>query len=135
MILRIFVSLVFLAAGLLKLQDPLAFADGIAAFRIFPDWSINPLALTVPFFEILTGLGLLNRRTLSAASLAASALSACFVVIYVLALVRGIEAACSCFGKWEALQVPTWLGSVRAVLLLAACGWIHRTAGKSHGPR
>lgn len=130
MILRIFVSLVFLAAGFLKLRDPLAFADGISGFQIFPDWMINPLAMIVPFFEILTGLGLLSRRTLGAAALAACGLSSCFVVIYLSALARGIEVTCACFGKWEVLQVPTWLGSIRAILLLAACVWIYRASRK-----
>ena len=45
MIPRILVSLVFIVAGGLKLHDPLAFADGIAAFRVFPNWSINVHAL------------------------------------------------------------------------------------------
>ena len=129
MILRIFISLVFLAAGILKLRDPLAFADGISGFQIFPDWMINPLAMSVPFFEILTGVGLLSRRTLGAAALAASGLSACFIFFYLSALARGIEVACACFGNWEILQVPTWLGSVRAILLLAACAWIYRSSG------
>ena len=129
MILRIFISLVFLAAGFLKLRDPLAFADGISGFQILPEWMINPLAMIVPFFEILTGIGLLSRRARGAAALAASGLSACFVVFYLSALARGIEVTCACFGKWELLQVPTWLGSVRAVLLLAACAWIYRSAG------
>lgn len=135
MILRIFVSLVFLAAGLLKLRDPLAFADGISGFQILPDWMINPLAMIVPFFEILTGIGLLNRRFLGSAALAAGGLSACFVVFYLSALARGIEVTCACFGKWEVLQVPTWLGSIRAILLLAASVWIYAASRKKCGAR
>ena len=135
MIIRIIVSLVFLAAGLLKLRDPLAFADGISGFQILPDWMINPLALIVPFFEILTGIGLLSRRFLGSASVAAGGLSACFVVFYLSALARGIEVTCACFGKWEVLQVPTWLGSIRAILLLAASAWIYAASRKKCGAR
>ena len=50
MIPRILVSFVFIVAGLLKLWDPLGFADGIAAFHVFPNWSINVLATGIPYF-------------------------------------------------------------------------------------
>lgn len=123
MIFRFLIAAVFLAAGLLKLHDPLAFADGIAAFHLFPAWMISPLALGLPFFELFTGLAILNRRTRLAGSLAACGLSFCFLVLYASAMVRGLEIQCACFGKWEFLQATTRVGLVRAVVLLAACLW------------
>jgi len=128
MILRILISLVFLVAGVLKLRDPLAFSDGIAAFQTFPSWLINPLAMSVPYFEILTGIGILIPRTRSAGALAACGLSFCFVVLFASALARGIDVTCACFGKWEILQVSTRMGFARAVVLLAACCWSYKNA-------
>ena len=125
MIPRILVSLVFLTAGLLKLRDPLAFADGIAAFQIFSNWVINPLAMGIPYFEILTGIGLLSGRSRQAATLAACGLSVCFVVLFASALARGLDVTCACFGKWDILQASTRVGFVRALVLLAACLWIY----------
>lgn len=125
MILRILIALIFLVAGVLKLRDPLAFSDGIAAFQIFPAWIINPMAMILPYFEILTGLGVLSRRTRSAAALAACGLSACFVVLYASALARGLDVTCGCFGKWEILQASTRVGFVRAVVLLGLSVWIY----------
>jgi len=124
MIPRFLISAVFLVAGLLKIRDPLAFADGIAAFHFFPVWMINPLALSVPFFEVLTGLGILASRTRRPAALAACGLSLGFVVLFASATVRGLEVTCACFGKWELLQVSTREGFVRAIILLALCLWI-----------
>jgi putative oxidoreductase len=132
MISRLLISLVFLVAGALKLSDPLAFADGIAAFHIFPGWSINPLAMGVPYFEIFTGAGILCGRTRSAAALAACGLSACFVVLYATALARGLDVTCACFGKWTLLQASTRVGFVRALVLLgiSVCAlrgrWLHQ---------
>ena len=135
MIPRILVSFVFIVAGLLKLWDPLGFADGIAAFHVFPNWSINVLATGIPYFEILTGLGILIVRTRSAAAMAACGLSVCFVVLYVSALARGLDVTCACFGKWKILQASTRVGFVRALVLLAASAWIYKgSRGRTTGP-
>ena len=125
MIPRILLSLVFLVAGALKLRDPLAFADGIAAFHFFPAWAINPLAMSVPYFEILTGIGILIRPTRSAGALAACGLSLCFVVLFAFALARGLEVTCACFGNWEILQASTRVGFVRALALLGLSVWVY----------
>jgi len=128
MIPRILVSLVFVVAGSLKLQDPVAFADGIAAFHVFPAWAINTLAMGIPYFEILTGVGILLGRTRPAAALAACGLSVCFVVLFASALARGIDVTCACFGKWEILQASTRVGFVRALALLGISAWAYAKA-------
>lgn len=125
MIPRILVALVFLVAGLLKLRDPLAFADGIAGFHAFPVWAINPLAMCAPWFEILTGTGILVGRTRSAGALAACGLSVCFVALYASALARGLDVQCACFGKWDLLQASTRVGFVRALALLGFSAWVY----------
>ncbi len=125
MILRLLISVVFLAAGLLKLSDPLAFADSIVAFHFFPQCMINPLALSIPFFELFTGVGLLAPRTRSPAALAACGLSLGFIILYAAAMARGLDIRCACFGKWELLQASTNEGLVRAVVLFAACLWVY----------
>jgi len=132
MIARILVSLVFLVAGALKLRDPLAFADGIAAFQVFPVWAINPLAISVPYFEILTAIGILCGRTRSAAALSACGLSVCFVILFASALARGIDVTCACFGKWEILQASTRVGFVRALGVLGLSGWVYAKALRTY---
>lgn len=126
MMLRLLLAAVFLFAGLLKLSDPLALADGIAAFHFFPVSWINPLALGVPFFEVFTGLALFCRPTRGAGALAATGLSFCFLVLYAFAMARGLEIHCACFGKWEFLQATTGTGLVRALFLLAVSLWVWR---------
>jgi uncharacterized membrane protein YphA (DoxX/SURF4 family) len=134
MIPRLLVSLVFLVAGTLKLRDPLAFADGMAAFQIFPGWAINVLAVGIPYFEIFTGIGILCGRTRSAGALAACGLSVCFVVLYASALARGLDVKCACFGKWEILQASTRVGFVRALILLGLSVWVY-AKGVTHSKR
>ncbi|MFZ4777957.1 MAG: MauE/DoxX family redox-associated membrane protein [Terrimicrobiaceae bacterium] len=135
MILRFLISAVFLIAGLLKLRDPLAFADGIAAFHLFPVWMINPLALSIPYFEVFTGIGILVPRTRSPAALAACGLSLGFIILYASAIARGLDVRCACFGKWELLQASTRDGFARAIVLFAACLWVYaRELAKGRKP-
>ena len=131
MIPRLLAASVFLVAGLLKLLAPMAFADGIAGFHAFPVWAINPLAMCVPWFEILTGTGILIGRTRRAGGLAACGLSVCFVVLYASALARGLDVQCACFGKWDLLQASTRVGLVRALILLGLSAWVYWRARRT----
>ena len=128
MILRALIAGIFLIAGLTKLDDPQAFADGIASFHFFPDGMINPLAICVPYFEIFTGLGLLSTRWRGAGALAACCLSFCFVLLYASAVSRGLEVSCSCFGKSQILQASTRAGFLRAAVLLLGSAWIYKAS-------
>ena len=139
MILRVFIALVFIVAGTLKLREPQSFADGIAAFRVISDLFITPLALGIPFFEILLGLGILFRPARRAGLLAACLLCTGFVILYVSAAARGLEVHCACFGSWEFLRATTKTGLARAAILLAACLWAYarevREAEKNQSAR
>ena len=52
---RILLGLIFLAAALPKIADPPGFAKAIWAYGLFPPWSINPLALLLPWLELVCG--------------------------------------------------------------------------------
>jgi uncharacterized membrane protein YphA (DoxX/SURF4 family) len=92
---------VFLWAGMIKMLDPLAFARGIEAYRLFPRPAAFFLALTLPAVEVACGallvLGLLRRP----AALLASAMSAGFIVLVAATMVRGLDVTCGCFGSFS----------------------------------
>ncbi len=126
MIARGILAAVFIVAGLLKLPDPAAFAEGIAGFRFLPEWSVGPLALGMPVFELLTGLALLGRRFRSAGALAATGLTLAFALLYAWALARGLDVRCSCFGGAGLLRVSNPVGLLRALAMLALAAWVYR---------
>lgn len=92
---------VFFWAGMLKVLDPLAFARGIEAYRVFPRPAAFFLALTLPYIEVACGallvLGLLRRP----AALTASAFLAGFVVLVAATMARGLDVSCGCFGSFS----------------------------------
>jgi hypothetical protein len=124
MIARLALAGILIVAGALKLPDPLGFADGIAAFRLLPVWTIAPVAAGIPIFEILTGAALISRRFRTAGALAACSLTAAFIGFYGWAFVNGWDVTCSCFGNLEILRVSTANGLLRAVGLLALAAWV-----------
>ena len=94
--------------------------------------AIIVLAMGIPYFEILTGIGILSGRARRAGALAACGLSVCFVLLYASALARGIDVKCACFGNWEILQASTRVGFVRALVLLGLSGWVYAKAWLPH---
>ena len=116
--LRIGVGAAFVYAGAIKLGDPLQFADNIASFRILPGSFINPLALSLPIFEVLSG-GLLAagwfRRP---AAFAIVIVSAVFLAAIASALARGLTIDCGCFGNGVPSRERMWLDLGRDTILL-----------------
>jgi uncharacterized membrane protein YphA (DoxX/SURF4 family) len=90
LLLRVALGLVFLAAGALKIGHTEEFASEIAGFQLLAHPLIAPLALLLPFLELMIGvylvLGLFTR------------FAAWFAAAIASAVVRGISTSCGCFG-------------------------------------
>ena len=99
LLLRVALGLVFLAAGALKVGHADVFASEIAGFQLLPHPLIAPLALLLPFLELMIGaylvVGLFTRF---AACLAAAFEMAVFAAAIASAVLRGISTSCGCFG-------------------------------------
>ena len=122
--LRWVVGGIFLYAGVVKLRAPLDFADSIASFQMLPTVAINPLALSLPYFEIITaGMLILSWRK-RAAALAVLVMTTVFAVAMTTALVRGLNVDCGCFGGGSPSRLKTWTSLGRDLLLIAASAWL-----------
>jgi uncharacterized membrane protein YphA (DoxX/SURF4 family) len=95
---RIILGLVFIGAALPKLADPPAFAKAIWAYELFPAWSLNPLALLLPWLELLCGLALCLGFWVRAAALWLGALLLAFLLALTINLARRHPVDCGCFG-------------------------------------
>jgi uncharacterized membrane protein YphA (DoxX/SURF4 family) len=101
LLFRVIVGGVFLWAGALKIADPLEFAQNIQNYRTFPHGLAFLIAVFLPWVEVLSGafliLGLFKRSS----ALVISLLLAGFIGLVALALVRGIDTSCGCFGTFS----------------------------------
>jgi uncharacterized membrane protein YphA (DoxX/SURF4 family) len=99
LVLRLVVGGVFLWAGILKIFDPLEFAQGIADYRVFPRVISLFLALVLPWLEVLCGVLLILGVFRNASALLVSCLLAGFLVLIISAILRGLDIDCGCFGS------------------------------------
>lgn len=96
---RLLVGGVFIWAGLLKIFDPLGFAQNIANYRVFPQGISFFLALFLPWIEVICGAFLIVGIFRGTSSLLLSGLLSVFLVLIILTILRGIDVDCGCFGS------------------------------------
>jgi uncharacterized membrane protein YphA (DoxX/SURF4 family) len=98
LVLRVALGAVFLAAGGLKVGHAEVFASEIAGFQLLPHFLIAPLALLLPFVELMIGVYLVLGLFTRFAAWFAAAEMAVFAFAIASAVVRGISTSCGCFG-------------------------------------
>lgn len=117
LILRLYLSGVFIYASLHKINFPAEFADNIAGYLIVPYWLINPLAVFMPWLELVCGLFLLAGVRVRAATLLIAGMLIMFTLAVIVALVQDTPIGCGCFQSvgeaiswWTVLRDLAWLG-------------------------
>jgi len=104
-VLRIALGVVVAWAALAKLSDLAAFSQQVHNFRILPIWSENLVAMTLPWVELVAALSLLLGIRSRSGALVATGLLAVFTVAVALAVARGLDFQCGCFGTADATRV------------------------------
>ena len=95
----------FCAAALAKLGDLHAFAEQIHNFRLLP-WGLeNPSAIVLPWIELIAGLALVLGLRARSGGLVAAVLMAAFTLAVLIAMARGLDIECGCFGTGDATRV------------------------------
>jgi uncharacterized membrane protein YphA (DoxX/SURF4 family) len=108
--LRVILGAVFLYGGYVKLKDPWAlFAMGIDSYHLLPYRFVEPLARTLPWFEVVLGVWLIVGLWLRVSSVAVSLLLLVFFTAMVHARLAGQEINCGCFGPGEPISKWTLL--------------------------
>jgi uncharacterized membrane protein YphA (DoxX/SURF4 family) len=123
LVLRVILGGILLFAGGLKVAHPAELASAIASFRLLPAAIVGPLAVALPYVELLLGgylvIGLFTR--------AIAAITAAQFVLYAgavaSAIVRNIPANCGCFGPNDTAIVD-WPHVASDLLLAAASAFV-----------
>ena len=105
---RLILGVIFVYAAYAKLRAPwIEFAGSLAAFRLLPDNLLEPIARTLPAFELILGLGLISGIWQRWFSLVASLLLLLFFSVMVRSYAMGLQIDCGCCGPGEALGPKT----------------------------
>jgi putative oxidoreductase len=94
-------------AGAAKVGHPEALASAIAGFRLLPAWLVAPVAVILPYFELLLGLYLVAGLFTRVAGWVATGQFVLYAAAIASAVLRGIPANCGCFGPSDA-AVADW---------------------------
>ena len=117
--MRIILALVLTAASVSKLFAFRSFAGSLPRLASVPEWLAPSAAACVMLVECVTGLLLFVRRSARPAAVLSLFLFLSFTVVLTDAIVRGVDAPCSCFG---ALGLILPLRAQAALDLLLASG-------------
>jgi uncharacterized membrane protein YphA (DoxX/SURF4 family) len=119
LLFRVIVGGVFIWAGALKITDPLGFAQSIKNYQVVPHTLAFLIAVVLPWVEVLSGAFLIIGLYRRSSALIISLLLAGFIVLVALALARGIDTSCGCFGSLDR-RADFSLILIDAVLLVLA---------------
>jgi putative oxidoreductase len=120
---QLILGVLFLLAALAKIVDLTSLAREVHNFHIVPFWSEHLVAMTLPWVELVAGLALVLGIRPRAGAWVAGALLAGFTAGVALAMARGLDFHCGCFGTADATRIG-WskLGENLGMLALAALG-------------
>ena len=97
-IVGVIVGGIFVYAGVVKVLDPVQFANDIDNYKTLP-WFISVrLAFYLPWLEIVCGLTLIFRFLYRGGLSILTALILIFVGATIAAKARGLDITCGCFG-------------------------------------
>lgn len=106
---RLVLAGVLLASGFRQASFPVEFAGALAAYQLAPEAVVQPLAVYLPWLQLVCGALLLAGVRVKAAALTAATLLAVFVAAMVSALWRDLPIACGCPGFQDAPLGPAAL--------------------------
>lgn len=110
LLFRLFLGGVFVAAALPKIQDVEGFAISIATYQILPLSLVNLMAVVLPWTELIAGVLLVVGFRCKAQALLINGMLVMFIAAIGLAMHKGIQAQCGCFGAEAeaAMNELTW---------------------------
>lgn len=95
-VVRLVIGFIFLSYGIGKIANPGQFVTEIGNYDIVPNFSLNILALILPWVETICGIMLIAGIKIRANAAITSALMLVFIVAVISAMVRGLDINCGC---------------------------------------
>lgn len=104
LLFRILLGTLFLFAAVEKISDIQKFSVSIQNYRIIPAYLANIPAITLPWIELITGLFILFGIKTRESAFIISCMLIVFTSAIIIAVIRGLDIECGCFGTLMAEQ-------------------------------
>ena len=125
---RLILAAVFIYAGFIKANDPVAFAGQVANYQILPyAWNFL-VAATLPYLELLCGVLLFLNQRVRPAVLVLIVLNLIFMLLLSYTIARGLDIDCGCFNPDGEVKTSPWMALWRdaGLMLLMIATWMLR---------
>ena len=99
LVFRILLGGLFVYAGVVKIADPLGFAEDIRNYRLAGQALSFSVAIVLPWLEVLAGAFLIAGVWKRGAALVIIGLLVFFIVLTLVTMARGLDVDCGCFGS------------------------------------
>lgn len=120
----------FIYAAVLKIADPMGFAQDVLNYRVVGPTLAFPVAVFLPWVELFAGLSLISGVVEKGGALVASILYAGFIGLVLSVIVRGLDVDCGCFGSLSS-KADWRLVAQDAVLLAMSLAILFRADSKA----
>jgi putative oxidoreductase len=130
-IIKLVLGITFIYASFHKIEDPAGFAKILYGYSIFPVFSINILAITIPFIELIAGFSIIMGMVPRSALLIINTMLLLFILAIGFNLLRGHQFDCGCFAVSNQASTMTHISLLIRDLLLLGAGifmWKKTTA-------
>ena len=97
LIIRFFIGGVFIYASLNKINYPAEFSDNIASYLLVPHFLVNPMAVFLPWVELVSGVCLVAGIRVRASAAVICTLLGIFTMALMVVLVKKTPIDCGCF--------------------------------------
>jgi uncharacterized membrane protein YphA (DoxX/SURF4 family) len=105
LISRLVLGFIFIYAGAEKIADPDGFAVSISNYRILPIQLVNIFAVAIPWLELFSGILIIFGFSVKENSFIIGSLMTLFTFMVLVAVLRGLDIDCGCFGTGDAQKV------------------------------
>jgi putative oxidoreductase len=105
--IRVGLALFFVAAAVPKIAEPLAFATSISQYKMVPSIAVHPMALVLPWMELLVALALLIGYRTKMMALLTAGMLVIFTIAVIWAVINNLKIDCGCFGDGNG-EVTDW---------------------------
>ncbi len=99
LVFRVVLGGLFIYAGVVKVVDPLGFAQDIRNYRLVGQSLAFVAAIVLPWLEILAGAFLIAGIWKRGAAFVITGLLVFFIVLTLVTMARGLDVDCGCFGS------------------------------------
>jgi len=105
LLVRVVLGSVFIYSAWSKIADPPGFSEMIWNYQLLPGPLVNPLAIVLPWLELLAGIALVSGLLRKGGALLIGTMLVVFIAALAADLARGIAVDCGCFAV--AVQAKT----------------------------